>query len=520
MDGNFSFLFQYLKKENINIDQDEFTFQVQSHADYPSLLAVSDTLSFFNIDNLATRIDFEDIIHLPERFVALLNGTNNKTFLALVEKEGEGFKFQQEKERIKVSGNAFKDIFQNIVLLAEKEEVDEVKTKAKFNPAVLLLLGATFFIAFLALSKVSVNVILFAVLAVIGVYFSVEAIFKELGIQSKFSESVCTITASADCDTVIKSKGLSFLEKFNYTNFGATFFITQLLLLFVMLVGNKVNAFFEVQFILLLCAIPVTFLSVYHQAVIAKKWCPICLFIIGLLYVELLLIYFLNPVAIQFDVLNAVVFLFLFTMTYFFVNMIKEVFKLKNAQRNELLAANRFKRNFKLFKSALNDADTANVELDSCAMIVGNPNAKLVITLVTNPFCGFCKEAHKIIENIYKAHKEDICINFSFNYNIQREKEKSKEIHHKLVQIYFDQGPELFMEAMKNWFEKDIAPTYDKVFMNELKINEILNQQFLSNERNNITFTPGIVLNNAIFPKCYDRNDLIYFIPELLDELK
>lgn len=520
MTENFSFLFQYLKKENINIDQDEFIFQAQSHADYPSLLAVSDTLSFFNIDNLATRIDFDDIIHLPERFVALLNGTNNKPFLALVEKNGKGFKFQQENTLVKVSGNAFKDIFQNIVLLAEKEEVDQEKTIAKFNPALLLLLSAVFFIAFLFLSKVSVSVILFSLLSVIGVYFSVEAIFKELGIQSKFSESVCTITASADCDSVIKSKGLSFLEKFNYTNFGATFFITQLLMLFVMQVANKANAFFEVQFVLLLCAIPVTFLSVYHQAVIAKKWCPICLFIIGLLYIELLLIYFVNPVAIQFDVLNTVIFLFLFTMTYFLVNMIKVVFKLKNAQRNALLTANRFKRNFKLFKSALNDADSVIIEKNANAMIVGNPDAKLCITVVTNPFCGFCKEAHKIVENIYKTYKEDVCINFQFNYNIEREKEKSKEIHHKLVQIYFDQGPELFMESLKNWFEKDIAPTYDKVFMNELKINEILNQQFLSNQRNNITFTPCIVLNNAFFPKFYDRNDLIYFIPELLDGLE
>jgi hypothetical protein len=48
MTENFLFLFHYLKKENIAVDQNEFVFQVQSHSDYPSLLAISDTLSFFN----------------------------------------------------------------------------------------------------------------------------------------------------------------------------------------------------------------------------------------------------------------------------------------------------------------------------------------------------------------------------------------------------------------------------------------------------------------------------------------
>ena len=43
----YGYLFNYLETENIKIDQEEFTFQVQSHPEYPSLLAISDTLSFF-----------------------------------------------------------------------------------------------------------------------------------------------------------------------------------------------------------------------------------------------------------------------------------------------------------------------------------------------------------------------------------------------------------------------------------------------------------------------------------------
>ena len=47
MNDFFNFLFHYLEKEEILLDKPEFLFQVQSHPNYPSLLAISDTLSFF-----------------------------------------------------------------------------------------------------------------------------------------------------------------------------------------------------------------------------------------------------------------------------------------------------------------------------------------------------------------------------------------------------------------------------------------------------------------------------------------
>ena len=74
MTEKFPFLFQYLKKENIAIDSNEFLLQVESHADYPSLLAISDTLHFLNIENLATQLDFEHINHLPQNFIARILG--------------------------------------------------------------------------------------------------------------------------------------------------------------------------------------------------------------------------------------------------------------------------------------------------------------------------------------------------------------------------------------------------------------------------------------------------------------
>lgn len=73
MTENYNYLFQYLEKEGIYVDKNEFLFQIQSHPDYPSLLSVADTMSFFGVITCVIRVSFSDLEDLPNRFVTILN---------------------------------------------------------------------------------------------------------------------------------------------------------------------------------------------------------------------------------------------------------------------------------------------------------------------------------------------------------------------------------------------------------------------------------------------------------------
>ena len=72
----------YLDDNKIYIDRDEFELQLEGHPDFPSLLAFSDALHFFNIENYSYRIDNDEKDILPEDFLALVKGelavVNNK----------------------------------------------------------------------------------------------------------------------------------------------------------------------------------------------------------------------------------------------------------------------------------------------------------------------------------------------------------------------------------------------------------------------------------------------------------
>ncbi len=124
MEMNFNYLFQYLEKENIIIDKSEFVFQVESHPNYPSLLSISDTLSFLKVENLVTRLETENLKHLPEKFIALVKEKGSIPFLAYIERLENGYQYIQNNKKENITVEQFKENFQNIVLLAEKVETN------------------------------------------------------------------------------------------------------------------------------------------------------------------------------------------------------------------------------------------------------------------------------------------------------------------------------------------------------------------------------------------------------------
>ena len=98
MTESFNYVFQYLEKEGIHIDNAEFLFQIQSHPDYPSVLSVADSLTFFNIPNGVVRVSDLEIEMLPERFVALLREENNDSKFYYIEQKEDYYLVTKDKK--------------------------------------------------------------------------------------------------------------------------------------------------------------------------------------------------------------------------------------------------------------------------------------------------------------------------------------------------------------------------------------------------------------------------------------
>ena len=162
----------------------------------------------------------------------------------------------------------------------------------------------------------------FGFITMIGLFFSFEAIKTELGFESGFSTQLCDGSEKSSCSQIINSeKGK--IAGFKLSDLSIFLFGTQLLSLLVLNQDHLNNYYFLIGVSLLAC-IPFTLYSVYFQMKVEKKWCPICLSIIGVIYAQLIYLMFnmtviLSKVNIDFTTISLLAAAaFVFAGTYFF----------------------------------------------------------------------------------------------------------------------------------------------------------------------------------------------------------
>lgn len=519
MTANSYALFQYLEKESIKVDKKEFLFQVQSHPDYPSLLSISDALSFFKINNLATVIDNEDLELLPNNFIALIKDNEPNPFLAFVVRTNKGFQYTNDVKSVSVDKETFTNIFENIVLVAEKEENQEVGAKVHKSSFFVLLTLMMIYLASIFITGFSLLPFLFVCFASVGIYLSIEAISHEFGIKTKFSAAVCAITAKTDCNAVINSKKPKLFQRNSLSDYSITFFTAQLLALLFLTISNQTAHFFYLTSILLLPIIPVTLLSIFQQGIVLKKWCPICLGIIAILYAEALCLIIFDSYGVEISAIALIYFAVALIGAYCGTTFIKELIRGNNELRATVLKSNRFKRNYSLFKLALDASPkTSEKSITSESIVLGDLEAKVRITVVYSPFCGHCKAMHKTIREILALYEGKVCFILHFNCHPEESDEEYIKLHHRLLEVYFSRGQDAFLEQFHNWFETKEQSELTTIVVpraNALKFNSMLFNQFNWNQQNKITFTPALIINDSLFPKEYDRDDLVHFINDL-----
>ena len=200
-------LFQYLEAEDILLDKNEFLFQLQSHPNYPSALAIADTLTFFNVFNAVLSLNFLDLERLPSNFVVLLEETNGKPTLAtqfyfIKQKSGKYFCVGPEKTT-EISLEDLQKRWQKIVLLAENGDQSLISNPANGQfTSILTGLGVLVFLFSLWLFHSNLYTGLFFVFSLVGILFSVAALKDLFGVKSNLKDSFCNITSSTGCNTI------------------------------------------------------------------------------------------------------------------------------------------------------------------------------------------------------------------------------------------------------------------------------------------------------------------------------
>ncbi|QCE40401.1 vitamin K epoxide reductase family protein [Psychroserpens sp. NJDZ02] len=521
MKDTLSFLVQsLLQKNKIKIDSEELDFQIQSHPSYPSLHAITGVLSHFDIDNIAIRVPInkDTLEQLPTSFIAQIK-SNDTTDFVLVIKKGKNYKtIFSSKENKTYSETTFLKQFTGIIVAIEK---DDSKTTVQTNSTQLqkplfafslVLLTLLFFIY-----SPNLSASIYFILSLIGVGISLLIIQHDLGVSSKIIDSICSQESkTTNCNAVLNSKGATLYKNIKLSDVSLIYFtsisIASLLL-------NITNTALNTLYIISLISTPVVIYSIYYQIKISKNWCLLCLGIVSVLILQALTFFFTNYNSPLLNFESTLLIACSFTTTaaiWLFINP-----KMKKEQdfKKFKIESNKFKRDFNLFNTLLLQSKTVDTTLSNTPEIIfGNKNALLNITIITNPFCGHCKNVHTLVESLLKTNQNDINIVIRFNINTSNPNNHDVLVSSRLLELFHNEGETESLKAMHDIYNNTDAKSWLSTWNKSDNIDiykEILETEHNWCLENNINFTPEVLINGKSYPKTYEKQDLTYFIEEL-----
>ncbi|MDR7209013.1 thioredoxin domain-containing protein [Flavobacterium piscis] len=502
------------------IEKSKFIFQFKSHPEYPSLLAITDVLAQFNVKNDAINVCFSEILLLPNYFITALKQENGVPKFCFIEKkDNEYICFADNNEFSILSQSSLEDRWTNVVLLVEKSEFDYVvKNSIKNYNWILLGFVLILFLGILYRFSSFLKINLFFVFPFVGVLLSIAALKNLFGDTGKLINNFCSVTLSSNCSSVSESNKWEVFKIINFSDLSIVLFCSQLVSLFLSILTNNIYSFLIVQIILLLISIPVMLASLYFQKFVEKKWCPICLIIISIIIMEMIFIYFAIDFNHKFSFDAFLLSAFTFVLVFSIWNQLKKILTKQKQLKEKLFKSIRFERNYGNFKNNL--IANPSFRLPKTSIILGNPESKIIISIVFNLFCTHCKEAHELLESILEKHDDDLQIQVILKTNIEEESSDNKNVLRSLITIYDKKGETDFVNALKSWFEIREAKEWLSLFSvnTTSEFDVIFDTQYKWCQENNFDFTPAIFINGYEYPQTYDRDLLSYFVNDLIED--
>ncbi|UMB53919.1 thioredoxin domain-containing protein [Lutibacter sp. A64] len=530
MENNLIYLITKLaNKNNIVLDKIEAKVQLLSHPDYPSLSSISGLFNHFKIDYFALKVEtnFEVFEQVPKVFLAQIavNDKGNELVIVSKNKNNVEIIFNKNKSEIE-SVESFLEKWTGILFVIEKPQVKLSASKSRtkyFKIGIGIITMVILFGTFLY-SKPSLFQVVHFGLSLVGIYISYLIVQHELGVHSQILDKFCSGQRKrTNCDAVLNSKGATIFGLFKLSDVGFVYF-TSLALTWLVFSFNNFQTT-SIFFLISSLAIPFTFISIYYQKVIVKNWCPLCITIVGILWLQFASLFIINSFwESQFIIDSSSIFLLasivvVVTSWLLIYPLLKKEQKLEKFEIEYI----KFKRNFKLFNAALNLNEQLETEIFNYNEIVfGNTNKAniLNIMIITNPMCGFCKESHALVEKILEQENPAIQITIRFNVQVANKEAIGTKIAAKILELYHKTDEKDCLIALSDIYGKMDAITWLKKWgeASSLKYLETLKEEKEWCTSNKINFTPAVLINGKQYPTAYDRMDLLYFIDDLLEE--
>lgn len=490
--------------------------QLYLHPDFPSLLSMSDVLTGWSVTNLATRIRVEQLAEIPLPAICFLdiNGGYFAPIRKVTDKKVEWLDTDQGWQTDTITD--FMRKWNGIVLLIEpntnsgesdyqQKKRNELLSNARL-PVIILSLIICLFCAIQLLAPSAIFSTSWGLLLVkfIGIGVTTLLLSHVIDANNSILQSLCGLDSRTDCNNVLTSKAAKLWGWLGWAEIGFIYFSGSfiLLLLGINIVQTSILSWLTV---LNMLALPYTIYSIYYQYKIAKSWCPLCLIVQALLWLEFIL--GVSHWEMNALILNAKL-IMLFSLSFLIPTAMWMLLKQPLQEstlifplRRELQKA---KFNLEYVESLFTRQPKMPPIFEGMRIVrTGNIEAKHTLTIVTNPLCGPCRKLHPELEALIQRTN---AINCQF---IFIGSPASVPIIQKLMRL----KPIHAAKAMHLWYirnDQNITKWSESIDYQD-EFSDVIQQMQLHArwcEMAQITSTPTIYLNGRQLPITYTISDV------------
>jgi thiol-disulfide isomerase/thioredoxin len=185
--------------------------------------------------------------------------------------------------------------------------------------------------------------------------------------------------------------------------------------------------------------------SLWYQGVKSKMWCTLCLAIIATFVLEFMLIFIFSSFHLEANWFGVKYVVVGFAVPIIFLLVYKDTAR-RASERNSLKRRlNRIYANPEYYRAVMeNQPVMPDIPEDMPTVFFGNPEAKNVITIVSNPLCSPCATMHQQLEELIEENPDVKCqVIF-----LSGENNAGGQIARKLFSLPQDKRA----EALSEWF--------------------------------------------------------------------
>ena len=493
---------------------------LRQHPDYPSLLAINHTLDQLRIDNLAVRGTYEQLQHEFPKPLLVHTHENGGAYRVVDHLDETQVSFVDQKGKLRSqSKEEFLKHWSGVAMLVDGQtrgvEAEYARNRIRDSirlarlPGLILgfglLVGYVFYFTDTLTTPFDY---LFLATKALGVAVTVPLLVRLIDKHNPWAKKLCHSTKAGskiNCASILDAPAANFLGLFAWSEIGFLYF--TVLFGYLLLFASHANVLVAG---LAVAAAPYTIYSIYYQWK-ARQWCRLCLAVQGVLLLELalaavfLITYPLDPISVS-SVMPLLLVSVIGVSAYSFLKPVLIEWK---SQQQQLPPLNRIKYRPEVFQALLKKSlriDTTGIR----PLQFGNPKGKHQLTIISNPTCGPCANAHRELSKLLKT-KEDVSLEEIFL--VSRET-PAYDVAERMLALH-QNDPQEGQEAITAYYEQDAKrwmQQYKLTDVEDDQAKQVLVEHMAWCRGKEISTTPTILYNGYPLPPEYRIKDLYYLL--------